>query len=71
MKTWMSLLLSTLVCAAAFLAGSVQTAHAYYLDPGSGSYLFQIAIAGALGGFFALRQVLGKWRLRMSKTRKP
>ncbi len=33
---------------------SPQTAHAY-LDPGTGSYLFQILIAGLLGGAFALK----------------
>ena len=31
-----------------------QTAHAY-LDPGTGSYLFQIFIAGLIGGAFALK----------------
>lgn len=28
---------------------------AHYLDPGSGSYLLQLLIAGALGALFALR----------------
>ncbi|HEX9870996.1 MAG TPA: hypothetical protein VGC99_20850 [Candidatus Tectomicrobia bacterium] len=27
----------------------------FYLDPGSGSYLLQLLIAGALGALFALR----------------
>ncbi|HOF87662.1 MAG TPA: hypothetical protein PLZ36_06100 [Armatimonadota bacterium] len=71
MPTWTSLLMSTLVCAAALLAGSAQAAQAYYLDPGSGSYLFQMAIAGVLGGLFALRQAWRKWRMRGSKSRKP
>lgn len=26
-----------------------------YLDPGTGSYIFQILVAGALGGLFALK----------------
>ena len=36
--------------ASRFLARPVQ-----YLDPGSGSYLLQLLIAGALGALFALR----------------
>ena len=31
-----------------------------YLDPGSGSYLLQLLIAGALGGLFALRMFWGR-----------
>lgn len=36
------------------LASGVSIPHAY-LDPGSGSYLLQLLIAGALGGLVALR----------------
>ncbi len=36
------------------LAGPMRGAMAY-LDPGSGSYLLQLLIAGALGGLFAVR----------------
>ncbi len=70
MHTRKSLLISTVVVTVALLAGSGQDAHAYYLDPGSGSYLFQMAIAGMLGGFFAVRQAIGKWRSSGSKNRK-
>jgi len=31
-----------------------------YLDPGSGSYLLQLLIAGFLGGLFALRASWGR-----------
>ncbi len=31
-----------------------------YLDPGSGSYLLQLLIAGLLGGLFALRMYWGR-----------
>lgn len=31
-----------------------------YLDPGSGSYLLQLLIAGLLGGLFALRMFWGR-----------
>lgn len=31
-----------------------------YLDPGSGSYLLQLLIAGLLGGLFAIRASWGK-----------
>ena len=31
-----------------------------YLDPGSGSYLLQLLIAGFLGGIFALRASWGR-----------
>ncbi len=43
--------------ALAFLLCAVfsQTAHAY-MDPGTGSYIFQIVIAGILGGFFVVRR---------------
>ncbi len=39
------------------MSGLSITFHSWfaYLDPGSGSYLLQLLIAGVLGGFFALR----------------
>jgi len=50
--------LSRIIYVAGFLGVhhllSPQTAHAYF-DPGTGSYLFQILIAGLLGGAFALK----------------
>ena len=43
----------TMRTAQAFLDGLLKPAA--YLDPGSGSYLLQLLIAGALGALFALR----------------
>ena len=40
---------------AALLFGANLLKPAGYLDPGSGSYLLQLLIAGALGALFALR----------------
>jgi hypothetical protein len=37
-----------------FFTLSAQPAHAY-LDPGTGSYLLQLIIGGALGGIFILK----------------
>jgi len=37
-----------------FLIASERTAAAY-LDPGTGSYVFQIIIAGIVGGLFAVK----------------
>ena len=31
-----------------------------YLDPGSGSFIIQLIIAGALGGMFLLRSYIGR-----------
>ena len=46
---------------------------ARYLDPGSGSYLLQLLIAGALGALFALRLYWNRVREFISKIirRKP
>ena len=40
-----------------------------YLDPGSGSFILQLLVAGILGGLVALRMYWGKIRARF--TRKP
>lgn len=40
-----------------------------YLDPGSGSFILQLLIAGILGGLVALRMSWGKIKARF--TRKP
>ena len=37
------------------IAAQILSRPASYLDPGSGSYLLQLFIAGALGALFALR----------------
>jgi len=36
-----------------------------YLDPGSGSYLLQLLVAGALGALFVLRGVLRSFLKRI------
>lgn len=52
---------------ASVLASGLSIPHAY-LDPGSGSYLLQLLIAGALGGLVALRlywsRIVGFFRRR-------
>ena len=40
-----------------------------YLDPGSGSILLQLLVAGILGGLFAARAFWGKIKAKL--TRKP
>lgn len=42
------------------LLASIDSAPPAYLDPGSGSYLLQLLIAGALGGLLMLRIYWGK-----------
>jgi hypothetical protein len=46
-----------------------------YLDPGSGSYLLQLLIAGFLGGLFALRASWGRiksyFQKRSSREEEP
>jgi hypothetical protein len=53
-------------CALGFLAAWVLAApgraHAY-LDPGTGSYLFQILIAALVGGLFTVKLFWGRLRL--------
>ncbi len=44
----------TLALLAAWVLASPGRAQAY-LDPGTGSYLFQILIAGLIGGLFAVK----------------
>jgi hypothetical protein len=63
------LILPVLALTAGLVAGLGQTAHASYLDPGSGSYLFQMAVAGALGGFFTLREMYLRWRAARTRAR--
>jgi hypothetical protein len=45
-----------------------------YLDPGSGSYLLQLLIAGLLGGMFVLKSQWGRiksWFSRRSSQQEP
>lgn len=51
----MPFLLLTGLTVLGLLALSITPAHAYYIDPGSGSYLFQLAIGGLMGAIYALR----------------
>jgi hypothetical protein len=68
MRARRSLGITTVMIIAALLIGSGREASASYLDPGSGSYLFQIAVAAILGGSFTLRQWFQRWRA--ARTRK-
>jgi hypothetical protein len=53
-------ILSTVSAALAYLSGSIPPLKPQgYLDPGSGSYLLQLILAGLLGGLFVLRH---SWR---------
>jgi hypothetical protein len=38
-----------------------------YLDPGSGSFILQLLVAGILGGLVALRMSWGKIKARFSR----
>jgi hypothetical protein len=38
-----------------------------YLDPGSGSFILQLLVAGVLGGLVALRMSWGKIKARFSR----
>lgn len=48
-------LLMTGLTGMALLVASLTPAHACYIDPGSGSYLFQLAIGGIVGADYTLR----------------
>ena len=50
--------------------GALTCAHASYIDVGSASYLFQLAIAGVFGAIYSWRRAL--WGLfRKSVSRQP
>ena len=63
---WHSLAYPVILAVCALLLGAGKEAHAEvnasYLDPGSASYLFQMAIAGAFGALYAMRRVWCNWR---------
>jgi len=52
-------LINVLFISVFILFASAQNAYAY-LDPGTGSYIFQIIIAVALGGLFAIKLLWNK-----------
>ncbi len=54
MRRATSRLTQVLFVAALFSAVPVASAQAY-IDPGSGSYIFQLIVAGALGAAFAVK----------------
>ncbi len=54
MQRWCASFSLILILLIGLLIASGQTAHAY-LDPGSGSYLFQLAIGAVIGGLVTLR----------------
>jgi len=41
----------------ALCLGTLTSAHASYIDAGSASYLFQLALAGAFGALYTWRKV--------------
>ncbi|MGM0652814.1 MAG: hypothetical protein ACQES4_08565 [Bacillota bacterium] len=47
--------LTIVTIALLFIVFFAPTAHAY-MDPGTGSYLFQILIASAIGGLFVIKR---------------
>ncbi len=53
------LLKTIIIVIALFYLVFPQSAYAY-LDPGTGSYILQLIIAGLLGGLFALKMFWGK-----------
>jgi hypothetical protein len=61
---FMSTLLTTAV-----LAGSLAKPPAY-LDPGSGSFILQLLVAGILGGAVAIRMYWDKIKARFSRKPK-
>ena len=49
------ILISFFLTASFMASGSLQTGCCAYLDPGTGSFIFQMLIAGFVGGLFALK----------------
>lgn len=64
-------LFTTTLLTVGMLCAFGQEASASYLDPGSGSYLFQMAIAGIFGALFTLREAITRWRAQRKKAREP
>lgn len=55
----MKTLQTTLTLAVVALFFAVAPAHAY-LDPGTGSYILQMILAGALGGLYVFKGYIGR-----------
>ena len=45
--------------------------HLLYIDPGSGSYLVQVIVAGALGVAFFFRNIKNYIRAFFTRSKKP
>jgi len=58
LSIWLLILLMPLLC------------HAY-IDPGSGSYFFQMAIAGLLGAIFSIKVFWKRLKNGLSNKKKP
>ena len=57
----MRFMLLVILCVPVLLFSDIFSQKAYaYLDPGSGSYIFQIIIAAAVGGLFVIKLYWGK-----------
>lgn len=54
-----------LLLSSIFSLSVVRSAQAY-IDPGAGSFLFQLVIAGALGGLFFIKSIIRSIKLRLS-----
>lgn len=48
-----------------FIVISITEAHAQYIDPGTGSYLFQLFIAGFLGVIFYWKYIKNKYLINI------
>jgi len=55
---------TTVALIVALFAGSMTPAHASYIDPGTTSYLFQMAVAGVFGLLYTARQIFRRLATR-------
>lgn len=53
-----------ILCGLMFLGFALPTQA--YIDPGTGSFLFQLVIAGALGGLFFIKSIIRSVKLKLS-----
>ena len=52
-----------ILCGLMFLGFALPTQA--YIDPGTGSFLFQLVIAGALGGLFFIKSIIRSVKLKL------
>lgn len=62
----MNQILNIVICALIFLASAKYTQA--YLDPGSGSYIFQIILAAILGAAFSIKIFFARIKLFFART---